>query len=194
MYNLKVWLDLGPKDLTSPDDDQCRLGYEEPLEAVRTIFGGCGTIVYGWPSTGGLWVHGQCYGVELNFLGLPRFEPSATERYSKKEDEFCKRLEKIGGRFYESESAYNNLTVGPEYRRLPQMWYGWPGWPDSEVLGAVWALRTEDFEGCEIGVARIRNALTMKERCKAIEMLGGKLYRKWEDVPKGERESDTEKM
>lgn len=190
IQNLKTWLGFGPQDLAF--QDECRLGYEEPLKAVRTVFGGRGTIVYGWPSKGGLWVHDECYGVGLNFLGLSRFEPSETERYSKEEDEFCQRLERIGGRFFESESAYYNHSLCTSYNSLPQVWYGWPGWPDTVASEGVWTLRTQDFQGSEIGVSRIRNALNMEERCKAIEMLGGKFYQNWEDVPKLESESSTE--
>lgn len=158
--------------------DECDLHdpNEDPLPAVRTEFGDKGTIVYGWPSTGGIWVHEECYGVELNFLGLSRFEPSDTERFSPAEDGFCKRLEMIGAQFYESEYAYNTQTFRHDASR---MWYGWPG---DAPEGGVWVLRTKGPEGAELGVSRIRNALTMEERCKAIEMLGGRFYERWEDV------------
>lgn len=158
--------------------DECDLHdpNEDPLPAVRTIFGGTGTIVSGWPSTGGIWVHADCYGVELDFLGLSRFEPSDTERFSPAEDGFCKRLEMIGAHFYESEYAYNIQTYQYNDSRV---WYGWPG---DAPEGGVWVLRTNGTEGAELGVSRIRNALTMEEKCKAIEMLGGKFYERWSDV------------
>ncbi|KAK3690768.1 hypothetical protein LTR37_018990 [Vermiconidia calcicola] len=150
--------------------DECDLHdpNEDPLPAVRTVFGGKGTIVYGWPSTGGIWVHEDCYGVELHFLSLSRFEPS--------EDGFCKRLEMIGAHFYESEYAFNIQTFTYNASRV---WYGWPG---DAPKGGVWVLRTKGPEGAELGVSRIRNALTMEERCKAIEMLGGKFYKRWDDI------------
>ena len=56
------------------------------------------------------------------------------------------------------------------------------GWPGEVPSGGVWVLWTKRIEDAEKGVARIRNAFTMHERCKAIEMLGGKFYEKWEDV------------
>ena len=39
-----------------------------PLEATRTHCGGGGTSVYAWPSSGGVWVHESCYGVELDLV------------------------------------------------------------------------------------------------------------------------------
>lgn len=40
-------------------------------------------------------------------------------------------------------------------------------------------VRTAFDQGLELGVSRIRDAITMEERCKAIEMLGRKLYENW---------------
>ena len=172
IHDMRYGSALPDEQASAPDDCPC----EDPLPAIRTDFGGRGTIVYGWPSTGGLWVHSDCYAVELDFLGLPRFHPSDTERFSPAEDSFCKRLEMIGARFHESEYAYNHH--GYRYRDSG-VWYGWPGdAPD----GGVWVLRTKGIEDAELGVARIRNARTMDERCKAIEMLGGKFYERWDDA------------
>lgn len=175
----------------SYDDDTCTLHdpNEDPLPAIRTEFGEGGTIVYGWPSTGGIWVHEPCYGIELEFLGLSRFEISATERFSAEEDAFCERLEWIGGEFYESELIYNRKMSTYHSSRS---WYGWPG---AVPAGGVWALWTGegDTDGAVLGVSRIRDALTMEERCEAIEMLGGRFYARWEDVAEGEshRENET---
>lgn len=149
----------------------------QPPPAVRTKFGGESTLVYGWPSTGGVWIHDNCYGVELEFLNLSRVEPAATQRWSREEDEFCKRLERIGAQFFTSEHEYvKNELFSPTLRS--QLWCGWPS------DGGVWFLRVESFEGVEMGVSRISNALTMGERCRTIELLGGKHYSNWEAVPK----------
>ena len=158
--------------------DECDLHdpNEDPLPAIRTIFGGRGTIVYGWPSSGGVWVHADCYAVELDFLCLSRFKPSDTERFSPAEDDFCQRLEMIGAHFYEREYDYNIQTYTYNHSRV------WYAWPENAPTGGVWVLRTTGWEGAELGVARIRNALTMEERCKAIEMLGGKFYEQWDDA------------
>jgi len=161
---------------SAPDDCDLHDPNEDPLPAIRTIFGGKGTIVYGWPSTGGIWVHADCYAVELDFLGLSRFEPSDTERFSPAEDDFCRRLEMIGADFYAREYDYNIQTY--TYKESG-VWYGWP---ENAPDGGVWVLRTKGIEDAELGVARIRNARTMEERCKAIEMLGGKFYERWNDA------------
>lgn len=55
---------------------------KRPLEAVRTKFSNGPTSVFAWPSYGGVFVHRSCYGVELDFLGLSRFEDAPTERDS----------------------------------------------------------------------------------------------------------------
>lgn len=157
--------------------------YTERLPAIRTQFGGRGTSVYAWPSSGGVWVHHQCYGVELDFLGLPRFEQSSTERDTdpEKEDAFCKRLEWIGGRYFKSEYAYWEHTIeGIGRSDLRRPWLGWPGAVPEDGVWVLWS--KSDIESAEQGYGRIYNAHTMQERCEAIEMLGGKFYRKWEAV------------
>ncbi|WPB00095.1 uncharacterized protein RHO25_004714 [Cercospora beticola] len=187
MYTVKTW--LFPSDpptrtdgrpWTGAPEDEGHLPfsdpYDEPLPAVRTEFTGGATIAYGWPSTGGVWIHENCYAVELDFLGVSRFEVSPTQRYSKAEDEFRKYLERIGAHFYDSDSAYNRQSSRRSDREL---WYGWTnGVPE----GGVWALRTVGAEDAVLGVPRIRNALSMQERCRAIEMLGGTYFEKWEDI------------
>jgi hypothetical protein len=52
-------------------------------------------------------------------------------------------------------------------------------------------MRVGSFEGAKLSVSCIRNALTMGERCGAIELLRGKFYGKWEDVPKQDMSTDT---
>ena len=163
---------------TYPENDPPMCDPDEiPMNAVRSEFGAGTTSVFGWPTSGGVWVHSECYAVELDFLHLPRFEPAATARWSPEEDAFCKHLEYIGATFFESELAYNQQQVSrPKY----EIWYGWPGVVPED---GVWALRTTFMQGSDLGVSRIRNAVTMQERCEVIEKLGGKFYERWEDIP-----------
>ncbi|KAK5158432.1 hypothetical protein LTS14_003451 [Recurvomyces mirabilis] len=179
------------------DDSSCNLDFESkihplfPTPAVRTQFGALGTLVHGSPSTGGIWLHKDCYGVELDFLNVSRFEPAATERVSDPvtEDEFCQRLEWMGGIFFASERAYidqvlENLDRSSDtWFEAARWWYAWPGVVPE---GGVWALQVRADGRWEIGISRIRNAFTMEERCRAIEMSGGKFYEKWEDTPRDE--------
>lgn len=146
--------------------------------AIRTEFGALATFFYGWPSTGGVWVHEECYGVELDFLGLDRFNSSATQRFSPEQDEFCKRLQRIGGDFYESKFDYNGRRPQDRKSRL------WIGWPAGKPEGGLWVPKTQFFDAAALGVSRIKNALTMSERCKAIEMLGGRYYKSWDEFVK----------
>ncbi len=53
------------------------------------------------------------------------------------------------------------------------------GWPE---VGGVWVLRRPSRWGEDRGWSlRIRNAVTMKERCEAIEMSGGVFYARPEE-------------
>lgn len=173
-----VRIDGGPWTGAPEDEGHLPLSdpYDELLPAVRTEFTGGTTIVYGWPSTSGVWVHENCYAVELDFLGVSLFEISSTQRYSKAEDAFCKRLERIGAHFYDSDSAYNRQS---SRRSDFEVWYGWT---NGVREGGAWALRTVGAEDAALGVSRIRNALSMQERCKAVGILGGTYFEKWEDV------------
>lgn len=117
---------------------------------------------------------------QLDFLGLPRFETTETERDSdpEKEDAFCQRLQWIGGRYYESDTAYNNYQ--PEQYAL-QRSHAWFAWPGEVPEGGVWVLWQGPGSPYN-GLGRIKNAYTMEERCKVIEMLGGTFYENWDDV------------
>lgn len=154
---------------------------KRPLEAVRTKFSNGATSVFAWPSYGGVFVHSRCYGVELDFLGLSRFEDAPTERDSdpEKEDAFCKRLQWIGARYFESNEAYWHSIFGMEQPEPAVPWLGWPG---AVPEGGVWVLWSGYGNRRVQGAGRIQNAYTMEERCKAIEMLGGEFYQDWEEV------------
>ncbi|KAK4555505.1 hypothetical protein LTR86_007257 [Recurvomyces mirabilis] len=179
-------------DCTCDHDDEPKIYPLFPTPAVRTQFGPLGTLVYGWPSTGGVWIHEDCYGVELDFLNVSRFEPAATEHVSDPvaEDELCQRLEWIGGRFYASERAYIDQVLEEHVERGSDTWFQaatwWYGWPGVVPEGGVWALQVRADKRWEVGISRIRNAFTMEERCRAIEISGGKFYEKWEDIARNE--------
>jgi len=157
--------------------------YEDPLAAIRTEFAEHGTKVFGWPSTGGIWVKEDCYGVELDFLGLDRFHASGTEREAdpEAEDAFCQRLQYLGARFCETEFEFNEQRLQRDDR--PKLWVGWPG---DVPEGGAWVIWLTDVEAAKMGASRIRNALTMKERCEAIKMLGGWYLESWRDVLRSE--------
>ena len=55
-------------------------------------------------------------------------------------------------------------------RRDPILLVGWP------KDGGVWVFKATEIEAFLKGSGRVANAYTMKERCKAIEQIGGSFY------------------
>ncbi|RHZ44748.1 hypothetical protein CDV55_100713 [Aspergillus turcosus] len=144
---------------------------------------GPGVMVLGYPSKGGVYILRSCFNVELDFLGLDRF--NNTERPSKsdpdwqaKEEAHCNRMRRLGATWWRRESD-EFLQHGLEYPKgtdgyLPV------GWPAG---GGVWVLHTTLGNASNIGAARIHNAYDMEERCRVIEMLGGVFYADPKDCP-----------
>lgn len=156
--------------------------YEEssgPMEEVfekamyRTEFtGGSLTTVRGWPSTGGFYIL-KCDGVELEFLGLDRFEPTPRSRDPAEEDAFCAKMRRLGPRWYRDLGAEAAESLGggerTDYMHVVKA-FGWP------ADGGVWALKMPEMDAYMKGKSRIRNAFSMDERCRQIEKLGGVFY------------------
>ena len=60
-----------------------------------------------WPSTGGLWIHGNVHPVLLDYPGLPRFTNVTNFTDPAEEDAFCTQLRKVGATFWESQEEYH---------------------------------------------------------------------------------------
>jgi hypothetical protein len=152
--------------------------YEDCIEPLVEVFkqstyrteftGGSLTTVRGWPSTGGFYIL-SCDGVELEFLGLDRFEPTPRSQDAAEEDVFCARMRRLGPRWYPDleEEALEDFD---EYRTKYVKAFGWP------ADGGVWALKMCEMDAYFKGMSRIRNAFSMDERCRQIEKLGGVFY------------------
>ncbi|KAI9170783.1 hypothetical protein HJFPF1_00256 [Paramyrothecium foliicola] len=137
----------------------------------RTEFGaGSLTTVHGWPSSGGFYIL-SCDGVELEFLGLDRFNPTPRSQDHAEEDEFCAKMRMLGAKWYESVDDYLLEGLRSEHQRKP--WVKAFGWPAG---GGVWALKMSSTDAEQKGPARIRNSFSMEERCREIEKLGGVFY------------------
>lgn len=164
---------MDPDALYYQDREECQGPMVWHLEKKmnRTEFtAGSLTVVRGWPSTGGFYTL-SCDGVELEFLGLDRFEPTPRSQNPAEEDAFCANMRKLGAHWWPDQDAEAFDSLEGEYRtnRVVKA-FGWP------ADGGVWALKMPEMDSYMKGMSRIRNAFSMEERCRQIEKLGGVFY------------------
>lgn len=144
-----------------------------------STLGGSNTVIC-WPSTGGLIIADRVTPVELTFLNLPRFTSTPRSMNQTAEDIFCRQLRKIGGKWFVSHwdwwSKYVKMEKGMKPEEMEVLTLGWP------ESGGVWVLRRQSRWGEDRGNSlRVRNAMSMAERCEAIEMSGGVFYKRPEE-------------
>jgi hypothetical protein len=144
-----------------------------------TTLGGSNTVIC-WPSVGGLIIADRVTPIELQYLSLPRFTSTPRSLNQTAEDEFCRQLRKIGGKWFPSHwdwwAKYVQMSRDMKLSEMEVLTLGWP------EVGGVWVLRRPSRWGEDRGWSlRIRNAVTMKERCEAIEMSGGVFYARPEE-------------
>ena len=160
----------------------CRRRRVVSKAAGRTTFGATAVTVRGWPSSGGIVVHTSCNAVELDFLGLSRFSDTLSQRNTDAaaEDAFCDRLRKIGGRLFDTECASNEFFLrGTDLNQMEVF----IGWPEGGMLeDGVWVLMLDREEMIEKGASRIKNAVTMNDRCKMIVKMGGTYHKDYKTV------------
>ncbi|KEF57472.1 uncharacterized protein A1O9_05389 [Exophiala aquamarina CBS 119918] len=138
-----------------------------------------GSIVFGYPSTGGILVR-SAGPVELLHLGLDRFKDAKRSPNAEEEDEFCKRLGRIGPQWWATKAELMDAELGEgsdaAKKKLAKRVE--TGWPSSRQ--GVWVLEydLEDRAHYELrtGASLLNNCLNMDERCKIIEDLGGTFY------------------
>jgi hypothetical protein len=154
---------------------------EEPTERVELISLADWNRVMCWPSIGGIIVNWHVTSVELDFLNLSRFEASPRSSNADKEDAFCRLLRRTGGKWW---SDYWDFMQAVDAKMRPMSAKEREalllGWPED---GGVLVMRESDWYefGKEPGSWRLRNAHTMEERCKAMEMSGAVYYANPED-------------
>ncbi|KAL3427470.1 hypothetical protein PVAG01_00979 [Phlyctema vagabunda] len=152
----------------------------EPTERLQSLNIGRSNIVMGWPSVGGIIVAEFVPSVELDFLGLDRFTAVERSYNQTEEDEFCRKLRLIGGKWWSSywdfieTTQYQMRKMTPEEEQV--LYLGWPA-----KGGGVWIIRLENRNVFWVGFDRHRNAHTMEERCRALEMSGATFYENPED-------------
>ena len=117
--------------------------------------------------------------VDLQYLGLDRFQPSSRSTDALEEDLFCEKMCKLGAAWWESEEDYTDVLLGMRERSPVESSEIVSGWPST---GGVWVLRLDDREKLPKDFGKIHMALTMDERCRVIESYGGTFYLNPEDV------------
>jgi hypothetical protein len=138
--------------------------------------------VHCFPSEGGVWIADWVSPVELDFLGLDRFKALEKSENQDEEDIFCRRLQKVGAKLWRDFDDYIDAMHGARRKTKEEATRLVLGWPEG---GGVYVLKVEGLkddqtgawtEGWVGGLGSIQNAYTMKERCQAIEKLGGVFY------------------
>lgn len=131
--------------------------------------------VRGWPSVGGIIVAESRSSAELDYLEVDRFEVTRRASDQAEEDEFCKKLRKVGGKWWEDHFEWYMATqmklrmLYPDEREILYL-----GWPEK---GGVWVLRWDNIRSkTGPSTTRVFNAHTMEERCRGIQLSGGTFY------------------
>lgn len=151
-----------------------------PLPTARydldTGFAAC------YPASGGVWM-AELGPLDLQYLDIPRFKSTERSWDQEEEDRFCDRLRPFGGSWYSPKFA-NYLGLGGECTELAEWGATFyiervVGFPET---GGVWVLSGPEEEYWESdgnmdesffdGLKFSQNALTMEEKCMALEMSG----------------------
>ncbi|KAL2065679.1 hypothetical protein VTL71DRAFT_3349 [Oculimacula yallundae] len=154
----------------------------------RHSWSGTGCHIYGWPSSGGVIIRESDL-VELQYLGFdPMDIPVTRHENQDDEDEFCRLLKRIGGKWWRSEKRYEEVQGDHPYQnsRRPngeerrEVYIGWP------KRGGVLVLESDDSDNryipAEIGMLRMVTG--MEERCELLsERFGANFYEDPVDYP-----------
>ncbi|KAF7877321.1 hypothetical protein EAF04_001004 [Stromatinia cepivora] len=150
-----------------------RLLYPDFNYTMRTVFHTRGCTIYGYPSSGGIFIKENADIVDMNVLSLDRFHPTQQSPDPIEEDGFCTLMRKIGAIWWKSvhhrEKEWTSLKYG----------YQHPG-------GGAWVPRYDAHEGMEHllpgDFGRIKMAMAMDERLEVMREFGAVFYEKEEDV------------
>ncbi|KAI9642510.1 hypothetical protein NHQ30_009315 [Ciborinia camelliae] len=183
---------------------ELRQPYPEFNYTMRTIFGRGGCTVYGYPSTGGIFIKQNVHIVDMNYLSLERLQATPRSSDAMQEDEFCTLMRRIGAIWWRSErdyevewscsnegyGAYTECNEDKYARegRLPPtdaqkqvLIFGWP----TDGVG-VWVLRYEARKDKRRLLPRdfgkINMAMTMDERVEVMKEFCAVFYEKESDV------------
>ncbi|KND88129.1 hypothetical protein TOPH_07235 [Tolypocladium ophioglossoides CBS 100239] len=139
---------------------------------------GAGAAVLGWPSKGGIYVLRPSLAVELDFLGLDRFQDAKRANSSSDEELHCNKMRQLGVVWWEYEGDYRFSLIDDTWRyNSTSVKVGWP------ATGGVWVSKDNGHGSKRKGRRYIHNAYDMEERCTVIERLGGVFYADPKDCP-----------
>lgn len=139
-----------------------------------------------YPSSGGIWMV-ELDALELRHLNINRFESTERSTNQDEEDDFCHKLRQFGGSWYNSRSADDLWSPGEE--KCLDLYVQEPVFEINRQIGfpetgrGIWVLQPVeegDPEGMYFppqvyypsGMATVRNALSVDERCTALKKLG----------------------
>lgn len=147
---------------------------DKPItERIEFLNMGHSNMVMCWPSVGGIIIAETVQSVELDFIGVDRFTPVERSYNTTEEDAFCRKLRLVGGKWWDSYSNYIELDMkirNPTIGETEVLYLGWP------ARVGVWVIRMPSRNQFWYGFDRHRNAHTMEERCKALEMAGATFF------------------
>ena len=188
-----------PRKYDPSHEDDTDWDVEEPTGYQRVAIGAHSTTVFGYPSTGGVLVLENCNGVDLDFMHLSRFESCQSPRAgststskstdkdvtarNQEEDEHCARMRQLGASRFQSMQDYKYAKAGMGGEDLSKRKLVVAAWPQSRPGGGVWVLAVWLDEAASKGLAAVRNAFNMDERCEVVQKLGGHFYANPKDCP-----------
>jgi hypothetical protein len=132
-----------------------------------------------------MWIADWVSPVELDYLGLDRFMEQERAADQAEEDAFCMRLRKVGAKWWHDYNDFTDAVAGARQMTKEEATRLLLCWPEE---GGVWVLKIDGRENAEWegggwseGGWRegrmVYNAYTMRERCQAIERLGGVFFK-----------------
>ncbi|KAK4233130.1 CheY-like superfamily [Achaetomium macrosporum] len=141
---------------------------------LRVRFGSnAGAMVNGFPSKGGVYEL-YCSPMELEFLGLDRFETALPSSDPAEEDALCAKMRLLGAEWWpSSDPACGEASHSIGLRSPLDDMVRFIGVTSQ---GGMWALTTNASDCYEKQLGRINNAMDMEEKCRQIERLGGTFY------------------
>jgi hypothetical protein len=150
--------------------------------ARRTVFGARGCHIYGYPSSGGIFVK-EADPSDLLYLQLSRSEMAQPSSDPGDEDKFCNALQRIGAKWWVSKQDWANAQIGvrdqtDEESRV--LIFGWPA--EGESTG-VWVLRYASEGELPHDFGRMRLVLSIEERIAVMKGYGADFVEDATEVP-----------